>query len=175
MRLLVTPLQSIVTVKRTLASQRAASVTAARNQACLCNSPGCAVIVTWFGGGCFRTQPRHVVAHARKGALQRSVNDFRLRDDVSMSVRPLLKRCRRYRCVTMPRDPIRLQRRFATIRSAQVVHRQIYEHNEDNRHREQLLGYKRMRQQHQKQLISYEQKLKNEMDEYRWTCQHTCR
>lgn len=57
--------------------------------------------------------------------------------------------------------------RFATIRSAQVVHRQIYEHNEDNRHREQLLGYKRMRQQHQKQLINFEQKLKNEMDEYR--------
>uniref|UniRef100_F6UDW5 non-specific serine/threonine protein kinase n=1 Tax=Ciona intestinalis TaxID=7719 RepID=F6UDW5_CIOIN len=56
--------------------------------------------------------------------------------------------------------------RFATIRSAQVIHRQLYEHNEDNRHREQLLGYKRMRQQHQKQLINYEQKLKNEMDEY---------
>nr|CAB3266811.1 serine/threonine-protein kinase TAO3-like [Phallusia mammillata] len=56
--------------------------------------------------------------------------------------------------------------RFATIRSAQVVHRQIYEHNEDNRHREQLLGYKRMRQQHQKQLINFEQKMKNEMDEY---------
>ncbi|XP_078488253.1 serine/threonine-protein kinase TAO1-like isoform X5 [Ciona intestinalis] len=55
---------------------------------------------------------------------------------------------------------------FATIRSAQVIHRQLYEHNEDNRHREQLLGYKRMRQQHQKQLINYEQKLKNEMDEY---------
>ncbi|XP_077966917.1 uncharacterized protein LOC120341823 isoform X1 [Styela clava] len=55
---------------------------------------------------------------------------------------------------------------FATIRSAQVVHRQMYEHNEDNRHREQMLGYKRMRQQHQKQLINFEQKLKNEMDEY---------
>ena len=58
--------------------------------------------------------------------------------------------------------------RFATIRSAQVIHRQLYEHNEDNHHREQLLGYKRMRQQHQKQLINYEQKLKNEMDEYRY-------
>lgn len=58
--------------------------------------------------------------------------------------------------------------RFATIRSAQVVHRQMYEHNEDNRHREQMLGYKRMRQQHQKQLQNFEQKLKNEMDEYRY-------
>ncbi|CAK8698018.1 unnamed protein product [Clavelina lepadiformis] len=56
--------------------------------------------------------------------------------------------------------------RFATIRSAHVIHRQLEDHHEDNRHREQLLGYKRMRQQHQKQLINYEQKLKNEMDEY---------
>lgn len=56
--------------------------------------------------------------------------------------------------------------RFATIRSAQVIHRQLNEHNEDNRHREQLQGYKRMRQQHQKHLIQYESKLKVEMDEY---------
>jgi len=56
--------------------------------------------------------------------------------------------------------------RFATIRSVQVINRQLNEHNEDNRHREQLQGYKRMRQQNQKQLIQYEKKLKAEMDEY---------
>ena len=57
--------------------------------------------------------------------------------------------------------------RFATIRSAQVINRQLNEHNEDNRHREQLQGYKKMRQQNQKQLIQYENKLKIEMDEHR--------
>jgi len=56
--------------------------------------------------------------------------------------------------------------RFATIRSAQVINRQLNEHNEDNRHREQLQGYKKMRQQNQKQLIQYENKLKIEMDEH---------
>ena len=57
--------------------------------------------------------------------------------------------------------------RFATIRSAQVIHRQINQHQEENRHRDQLQGYKKMRREHQKHLISYENKLKGEMDEYR--------
>jgi len=56
--------------------------------------------------------------------------------------------------------------RFATIRSAQVIHRQINQHQEENRHRDQLQGYKKMRREHQKHLISYENKLKGEMDEY---------
>jgi len=55
---------------------------------------------------------------------------------------------------------------FATIRSAQVIHRQINQHQEENRHRDQLQGYKKMRREHQKHLISYENKLKGEMDEY---------
>ena len=45
--------------------------------------------------------------------------------------------------------------------------RQIKEHEQDSELREQILGYKRMRRQHQKQLAALENKLKAEMDEHR--------
>uniref|UniRef100_A0A672ZT87 non-specific serine/threonine protein kinase n=1 Tax=Sphaeramia orbicularis TaxID=375764 RepID=A0A672ZT87_9TELE len=45
--------------------------------------------------------------------------------------------------------------------------RQIKEHEQDSELREQILGYKRMRRQHQKQLMALENKLKGEMDEHR--------
>lgn len=45
--------------------------------------------------------------------------------------------------------------------------RQIHEHEQENELREQMSGYKRMRRQHQKQLIALENKLKAEMDEHR--------
>ncbi|NWU11794.1 TAOK3 kinase, partial [Cephalopterus ornatus] len=44
---------------------------------------------------------------------------------------------------------------------------QIHEHEQENELREQMSGYKRMRRQHQKQLIALENKLKAEMDEHR--------
>lgn len=47
------------------------------------------------------------------------------------------------------------------------VTRQIHEHEQENELREQMSGYKRMRRQHQKQLIAMENKLKAEMDEHR--------
>ncbi|XP_051924878.1 serine/threonine-protein kinase TAO3 isoform X1 [Hippocampus zosterae] len=59
------------------------------------------------------------------------------------------------------------QARFATIKSASLVTKQIHEHEQDNELREQMSGYKRMRRQHQKQLIALENKLKAEMDEHR--------
>ncbi|KAF4790007.1 hypothetical protein TURU_145550 [Turdus rufiventris] len=49
----------------------------------------------------------------------------------------------------------------------QEVTRQIHEHEQENELREQMSGYKRMRRQHQKQLIALENKLKAEMDEHR--------
>ncbi|XP_068767568.1 serine/threonine-protein kinase TAO3 isoform X2 [Struthio camelus] len=60
----------------------------------------------------------------------------------------------------------------STINStSSVVHkkvtRQIHEHEQENELREQMSGYKRMRRQHQKQLIALENKLKAEMDEHR--------
>ncbi|XP_062307087.1 serine/threonine-protein kinase TAO3 isoform X2 [Osmerus eperlanus] len=59
------------------------------------------------------------------------------------------------------------QGRFATIKSASLVTKQIQEHEQENELREQMSGYKRMRRQHQKQLIALENKLKAEMDEHR--------
>ncbi|AWP07575.1 putative serine/threonine-protein kinase TAO3 [Scophthalmus maximus] len=59
------------------------------------------------------------------------------------------------------------QGRFATIKSASLVTKQIHEHEQDSELREQMSGYKRMRRQHQKQLIALENKLKAEMDEHR--------
>uniref|UniRef100_A0A8K9XWT8 Serine/threonine-protein kinase TAO3 n=1 Tax=Oncorhynchus mykiss TaxID=8022 RepID=A0A8K9XWT8_ONCMY len=44
---------------------------------------------------------------------------------------------------------------------------QIHQHEQENELREQMSGYKRMRRQHQKQLIALENKLKAEMDEHR--------
>uniref|UniRef100_A0A8C9VKN8 Serine/threonine-protein kinase TAO3 n=1 Tax=Scleropages formosus TaxID=113540 RepID=A0A8C9VKN8_SCLFO len=61
----------------------------------------------------------------------------------------------------------RSRERFATIKSASLVTRQIHEHEQENELREQMSGYKRMRRQHQKQLIALENKLKAEMDEHR--------
>ncbi|XP_072288551.1 serine/threonine-protein kinase TAO3 isoform X1 [Eucyclogobius newberryi] len=59
------------------------------------------------------------------------------------------------------------QSRFATIKSASLVTKQIHEHEQETELREQMSGYKRMRRQHQKQLIALENKLKSEMDEHR--------
>ncbi|KAM4742962.1 serine/threonine-protein kinase TAO1 isoform 1-T2 [Anableps anableps] len=56
---------------------------------------------------------------------------------------------------------------FATIRTASALTRQIKEHEQESELREQILGYKRMRRQHQKQLLALENKLKTEMDEHR--------
>ncbi|XP_028990641.1 serine/threonine-protein kinase TAO2 isoform X1 [Betta splendens] len=55
---------------------------------------------------------------------------------------------------------------FATIRTASLVTRQIQEHEQGSALREQMSGYKRMRRQHQKQLMALENKLKSEMDEH---------
>ncbi|KAJ0000914.1 hypothetical protein NQD34_005934 [Periophthalmus magnuspinnatus] len=55
---------------------------------------------------------------------------------------------------------------FATIRTASLVTRQIQEHEQGSALREQMSGYKRMRRQHQKQLLGLENKLKAEMDEH---------
>lgn len=55
---------------------------------------------------------------------------------------------------------------FATIRTASLVTRQIQEHEQGSALREQMTGYKRMRRQHQKQLMALENKLKAEMDEH---------
>uniref|UniRef100_A0A4W5QPZ3 non-specific serine/threonine protein kinase n=1 Tax=Hucho hucho TaxID=62062 RepID=A0A4W5QPZ3_9TELE len=56
---------------------------------------------------------------------------------------------------------------FATIRTASLVTRQMKEHEQDSELREQMSGYKRMRRQHQKQLMALENKVKAEMDEHR--------
>ncbi|CAL8249009.1 unnamed protein product [Merluccius merluccius] len=61
----------------------------------------------------------------------------------------------------------RNQGRFATIKSASLVTKQIQEHEQESELREQMSGYKRMRRQHQKQLIALENKLKAEMDDHR--------
>ncbi|XP_027901516.1 serine/threonine-protein kinase TAO1 [Xiphophorus couchianus] len=56
---------------------------------------------------------------------------------------------------------------FATIRTASALTRQMKEHEQESELREQILGYKRMRRQHQKQLLALENKLKTEKDEHR--------
>uniref|UniRef100_A0AAR2IMV3 non-specific serine/threonine protein kinase n=1 Tax=Pygocentrus nattereri TaxID=42514 RepID=A0AAR2IMV3_PYGNA len=50
--------------------------------------------------------------------------------------------------------------------SVSQVTRQIQEHEQGSALREQMTGYKRMRRQHQKQLLALENKLKSEMDEH---------
>lgn len=47
------------------------------------------------------------------------------------------------------------------------VSEQIQEHEQEAVRREQMSGYKRMRRQHQKQLIALENRLKAEMDEHK--------
>lgn len=59
--------------------------------------------------------------------------------------------------------------RFATIRPANVVAKQHQEHQSSDAYREQLQGYKRLRQQHQKQILNLEQKQQGEMGEHRRT------
>uniref|UniRef100_A0A8C6M8D8 Serine/threonine-protein kinase TAO3 n=2 Tax=Nothobranchius TaxID=28779 RepID=A0A8C6M8D8_NOTFU len=66
-----------------------------------------------------------------------------------------------------PAQNYKNQGRFATIKSASLVTKQIHEHEQESELREQMSGYKRMRRQHQKQLIALENKLKAEMDEHR--------
>lgn len=46
------------------------------------------------------------------------------------------------------------------------VSRQIQEHEQDSALREQLSGYKRMRRQHQKQLLALESRLRGEREEH---------
>ncbi|XP_018603755.1 serine/threonine-protein kinase TAO1 [Scleropages formosus] len=66
-----------------------------------------------------------------------------------------------------PKAHYRNREHFATIRTASLVTRQMQEHEQDSELREQMSGYKRMRRQHQKQLMALENKLKAEMDEHR--------
>jgi len=67
--------------------------------------------------------------------------------------------------VTNTSDP--QEDRFATIRPANVIARQQQEHQQSDAYREQLQGYKRLRQQHQKQILNLEQKQQSEMMEHR--------
>uniref|UniRef100_UPI00358FEEA1 serine/threonine-protein kinase TAO1-like isoform X1 n=2 Tax=Myxine glutinosa TaxID=7769 RepID=UPI00358FEEA1 len=59
------------------------------------------------------------------------------------------------------------QMQFQTIRTASVVTRQLHEREQESELREQMSGYKRMRREHQKELMALENKLKAEMDEHR--------
>lgn len=54
---------------------------------------------------------------------------------------------------------------LSSIVSFQVT-RQIQEHEQDSALRDQMSGYKRMRRQHQKQLLALENKLRAELDEH---------
>uniref|UniRef100_A0A672LQM3 non-specific serine/threonine protein kinase n=1 Tax=Sinocyclocheilus grahami TaxID=75366 RepID=A0A672LQM3_SINGR len=60
-----------------------------------------------------------------------------------------------------------IRQRFAIITPASLVSEQIQEHEQEVVRREQMSGYKRMRRQHQKQLIALENRLKAEMDEHK--------
>lgn len=57
--------------------------------------------------------------------------------------------------------------RFATLRPAQFVARQMQEHKGSDAYREQLQVYKRLRQQHQKLILQLEQRQKQEMCDHR--------
>jgi len=57
--------------------------------------------------------------------------------------------------------------RFATLRPAQMVAKQLQEHQSSDAYREQLQVYKRLRQQHQKLIIQLEQRQQQEMYEHR--------
>lgn len=57
--------------------------------------------------------------------------------------------------------------RFATIRPINAILRQREQHQSNDDFREQMNVYKQMRQQHQKQLLQLETKLKNEMNEHK--------
>lgn len=57
--------------------------------------------------------------------------------------------------------------RTLCVRVLQVT-RQIQEHEQNSELREQISGYKRMRRQHQKQLLALENKLRADLDEHRF-------
>uniref|UniRef100_A0A8C5AJE5 Serine/threonine-protein kinase TAO3 n=1 Tax=Gadus morhua TaxID=8049 RepID=A0A8C5AJE5_GADMO len=69
------------------------------------------------------------------------------------------------RCVWSIINPLRPNPWFCNPHHQ--VTKQIHEHEQESELREQMSGYKRMRRQHQKQLIALENKLKAEMDEHR--------
>lgn len=56
---------------------------------------------------------------------------------------------------------------FATIRPTSIVTKQFKEHEHTNELKEQFTGYKRMRKQHQKQLLQMEAKFAAEMEEHK--------
>uniref|UniRef100_A0A8C4QTE5 non-specific serine/threonine protein kinase n=1 Tax=Eptatretus burgeri TaxID=7764 RepID=A0A8C4QTE5_EPTBU len=68
---------------------------------------------------------------------------------------------------TRRRSQFRNREHFATIRTASLVTRQMHEHRQDSELRDQMSGYKRMRRQHQKQLMALESRLRGEMEEHR--------
>uniref|UniRef100_A0A8C6S681 non-specific serine/threonine protein kinase n=1 Tax=Neogobius melanostomus TaxID=47308 RepID=A0A8C6S681_9GOBI len=72
------------------------------------------------------------------------------------------------------KSELELEGDHTVMSNSSVIHlkqvsltRQIKEHEQNSELREQILGYKRMRRQHQKQLMALENKLKAEMDEHR--------
>uniref|UniRef100_A0A8D3D9N2 Serine/threonine-protein kinase TAO3 n=1 Tax=Scophthalmus maximus TaxID=52904 RepID=A0A8D3D9N2_SCOMX len=68
---------------------------------------------------------------------------------------------------SIPSTSVSTGSQSSSVNSMQEVTKQIHEHEQDSELREQMSGYKRMRRQHQKQLIALENKLKAEMDEHR--------
>lgn len=66
-----------------------------------------------------------------------------------------------------PRKDGEEDERFATIRPINAILRQREQHQSNDDFREQMNVYKQMRQQHQKQLLQLENKLKTEMNEHK--------
>uniref|UniRef100_A0A7N8Y039 non-specific serine/threonine protein kinase n=1 Tax=Mastacembelus armatus TaxID=205130 RepID=A0A7N8Y039_9TELE len=85
---------------------------------------------------------------------------------VSLNVKPSVLSDRFHTSASLDQMRRRGRDHFATIRTASLVTRQIQEHEQGSALREQMSGYKRMRRQHQKQLMGLENKLKAEMDEH---------
>lgn len=56
---------------------------------------------------------------------------------------------------------------FATIKTTTIVTKQQKEHVQESAMHEQMSGYKRMRRQHQKALITIEEKCRQEMEEHK--------
>ncbi|KAG1657880.1 Serine/threonine-protein kinase TAO1 [Nymphon striatum] len=56
---------------------------------------------------------------------------------------------------------------FATIRTTSIVTKQQKDHEHANIMHEQMSGYKRMRRQHQKQLLQLEEKCRQEMEDHK--------
>uniref|UniRef100_A0A3B3WX47 non-specific serine/threonine protein kinase n=1 Tax=Poecilia mexicana TaxID=48701 RepID=A0A3B3WX47_9TELE len=85
------------------------------------------------------------------------VRDEAVHRDARPELRPISNQSRSLDC--------QICEHITTIKSAPLV-RCIQEHEQDFELREQMSGYKRMRRQHQKQLIALENRLKAEMDEH---------